>query len=346
MKNALVVLAALSVSSGLACAQGSVTLFGIVDAAATSVKNGSAGTRKTLSSGQSNTSRIGFRGVEDLGGGLKASFWLEGQVDVDTGGSSAFDWQRRATISLSGSWGELRLGRDQNPSYLNWVARDLWGYVGVGTTANLRSSPLTLGGATTGVRTSNSVTYFLPEGLGGLYGSVMVGAGEGATGNKYIGTRVGYRMGELDVSAASGKTAKTGAMLDALSTMNIGATYRAPFGNLLAAYEKDKYSTLERSLVTLGVRVPVGSGEVKAQWARSSGTGAAATPNQFDATLFSAGYDYNLSKRSLIYVNFGNIDNGGSTTTGATFTATGNGPAGIKRGETSTGYQVGVRHNF
>ena len=137
MKKSLLLLAALSTCSGLASAQSSVTVFGILDAAVTNVKNGSAGSRKTLSSGQGNTSRLGFRGVEDLGGGLKASFWLEGQVDVDTGGTSGFDWSRRATVSLTGNFGELRMGRDQNPSYLNWGARDLFSYVGVATTSNV-----------------------------------------------------------------------------------------------------------------------------------------------------------------------------------------------------------------
>lgn len=121
MKRTLLALAALTALTALvgsASAQSSVTTFGIADAAVTNVKNGSAGSRKTLSSGQSNTSRLGFRGTEDLGGGLRAGFWIEGQVDVDTGGTT-MDWQRRATVSLMGSFGEIRLGRDQNPTYID-----------------------------------------------------------------------------------------------------------------------------------------------------------------------------------------------------------------------------------
>ncbi len=344
MKKTLLALAALTAFANLASAQSSVTAFGILDAAATNVKNGSAGSRKTLSSGQSNTSRLGFRGEEDLGGGLKASFWLEGQVDVDTGGTG-IDWQRRSTVSLTGNFGELRVGRDQNPTYLDWGARDLWGYVGVATTSNVRGNFLTLGGATTGVRTSNTIAYFLPA-LGGVYGHFMVGAGEGATGNKYIGGRLGYKSGGLDVSGSTGKTYKTGAMLDDLSTMSLGASYDLGGVTVLGGYEKAKYAALDRKLMTAGARVTLGSFQLKAQYTKASGTGSVATPQQYDANLLSLGGEYRLSRRTLLYTNFGTIDNGGTATTGGAFTATTNGPAGIKRGETSTGYQVGMRHSF
>lgn len=345
MKKSLAALAALTAIAGLASAQSSVTVFGIVDLAATSVSNGSAGTLKSLANGQSNTSRLGFRGTEELGGGLKAGFWLEGQVDADTGGTTGFNWQRRATVSLMGKFGEIRLGRDQNPTYLSWTARDIWGFVGVATTNNLRSSFLSLGGATTGVRISNGINYFLPE-LGGLYGHFAVAAGEGTTGNKYIGGRLGYRTGPFDVQGSSGKTYKTGAMVDDLTTWNLGASYNFGPASLEGGYESSQYSTLDQELWTVNVRVPFGASQIKAQYTKASGTGPTARPQQYDATLISLGYEYRMSKRTLLYANYGNVDNEGNTTTGATFTASGNGPAGIRRGETSTGYQFGMRHNF
>jgi predicted porin len=344
MQRKFIAMAVTALIGGAASAQSSVTVFGIADLAATNVKNGSAGSLKTLANGQSNTSRLGFRGVEDLGGGLKAGFWLEGQVDFDNGGAN-FDWQRRATVSLVGSFGEIRLGRDQNPTYIDWGARDIWGYVGVATTSNLRGGFLSLGGATTGVRTSNSIAYFTPS-MGGLFGHFMVGAGEGGTGNKYIGGRLGYRAGNLEVSGSTGKTYKTGAMLDDLSTTSFGGSYELGLFGVEAGYEKAEYSTRDRTLMTVALRVQVGSGRIKAQYTKSSGTGGAATPDEYDATLLSLGYEYRLSKRSLLYTNYGQVDNGGTTVTGANRVASGNGPSGIRRGETSTGYQFGVRHNF
>lgn len=343
MQRKLIALAVMALIGSSALAQSSVTVFGVADLAATNVKNGSAGSLKTLANGQSNTSRLGFRGEEALGGGLKAGFWLEGQVDYDTGGG--FDWQRRATVSLIGNFGEIRVGRDQNPTYLDWSARDIWGFVGVATTNNLRGGFMSLGGATTGVRTSNSIAYFTPS-MGGLFAHVMVGAGEGVTGNKYIGGRLGYRSKSLEITGSTGKTYKTGAMLDDLSTMSFGGSYDFGLLAVEAGYEKAEYSTRDRTLVTAALRVPVGAGRIKAQYTKSSGTGGAATPDEYDATLLSLGYEYRLSKRSLLYTNYGKVDNGGTTATGANRTASGNGPSGIRRGETSTGYQFGIRHNF
>lgn len=340
----LVCAAALLVA-GAASAQSQVTIFGIVDVAATQIKNGSAGSLKILANGQSSTSRLGFRGVEDLGGGLKAGFWLEGQVDVDDGSASGFNFQRRSTVSLTGRFGEVRIGRDQVPSYLNWVNYDLWSYVGVATTANLRGSFLSQGGVGTGVRANNTIGYWTPV-VGGFSGHFMVAAGEGATGNKYAGARLAYEAGKLEASAAMSKTYKTGAMLDDQQTLSVGASYDFGPVYVAAAYEKADYSTLDRDLMTVGVRVPVGQGRIKAQYTKASGTGPTARPQQFDASLISLGYDHRLSRRTTLYANYGRIDNDGSTTSGATYTATGNGPSGIRRGETSTGYQAGIRHNF
>ena len=76
--------ALLAVASAAASAQSSVTLFGVLDLNARYVKNGDV-SLKSLSSGGINTSRLGFRGIEDLGGGLSAGFWLETGINPDTG---------------------------------------------------------------------------------------------------------------------------------------------------------------------------------------------------------------------------------------------------------------------
>ena len=80
----LAVLAGISAS---AAAQSSVTLFGILDINARYVKNGDLKV-KSLSTDGVNSSRLGVRGVEDLGDGLKAGFWLESAVNPDTGTSN------------------------------------------------------------------------------------------------------------------------------------------------------------------------------------------------------------------------------------------------------------------
>ena len=96
--------AALTAVAAPVMAQSSVTLFGVIDLAARSVDNGA--TQKQLATNGLNSSRLGFRGTEDLGGGLKANFWLEGAVNADDGTGAAAgggqNWQRRATLGLQG----------------------------------------------------------------------------------------------------------------------------------------------------------------------------------------------------------------------------------------------------
>ena len=138
-------------------------------------------------------------------------------------------------------------------------------------------------------------------------------------------------------------------MLDDLSTMSFGAWCDMGGFTVLAGYEKAEYTTLERTLMTIGVRAALGPGQLNTSYTKASGTGAVATPQQCDATLLRPGYDYRMFKRTVIYANYANygrIDNGGNSTTGASFTASANRPAGIERGESSTGYQLGRRPNF
>ena len=161
MKHRLTAAAALSLLAGLAHAQSSVTLFGVVDTSLRSVSNGDSRVVQMGTDGLSN-SRLGFRAEEDLGGGLKAGAWLEAALNPDSGSINASGkfWHRRSTVSLSGSWGELRLGRDLNPSFWNLSIFDPFGTCGVGSGFNLATN---LGsGAATLLRTDNAVAYLLP----------------------------------------------------------------------------------------------------------------------------------------------------------------------------------------
>ena len=352
MKKSLLALAALTAFSGVASAQSSVTLFGIIDVNARQVDNGSGGKLKTLSTDGIASSRLGFRGIEDLGGGLRAGFWLEGDISPDTGGGNKtaanvngstadpMTWTRRATVSLLGGFGEIRLGRDYTTTFNNLANYDMFGYVGVSSIANVRGTFLGSGGAGTAVRANNTVSYFLPT-LGGLYGQAEVAAGEQATGNKFVGARLGYAAGPVNVGGAYGKTYKTGTMLDDLKTLNFGASFNAGFLTVQGSYEKSDYNGTNQKLASVGVLVPIGAGTIKL-----NGTKASGSSDTLKATLLGAGYVYDVSKRTSLYVGYGRIANGGNNTVGAKFTASSNGPAGIKGGETSSGYDLGIRHNF
>jgi predicted porin len=113
MKKSLIALAVLA-ASGAAMAQSSVTLFGVVDATIRYVDTSSVGGNWSLTNSGYNSSRLGFRGTEDLGGGLSASFWLEAGVNNDNGTGSA---PPAPTTQIGGSSCEHRHARsDLQPS--------------------------------------------------------------------------------------------------------------------------------------------------------------------------------------------------------------------------------------
>ena len=134
MKKSLLALAVLGAYAGVASAQSSVTLYGTVDLNGRYVKQDvTSGESKRWSLGRDgiNSSQLGFRGIEDLGGGLKAGFLLLSSVGADSGdigagqsatGSGKF-WTRRATVSLFSNAGELRLGADR---IRNWPKPVRW----------------------------------------------------------------------------------------------------------------------------------------------------------------------------------------------------------------------------
>lgn len=343
-RSSLFALAMLGSFAGMASAQSSVTLFGVVDASARSVKDGSAGTQKQLASGGLATSRFGVRGVEDLGGGLRAGFHLESglNTDVGTADTTRF-WGRRATVSLLGSWGELRLGRDYNPTAVN-TFNEPFGVVGVGTVGNYTYGPTAgLGsGATTTLRNDNSIGYHLPA-LGGVYGSLMAAAGEDVAGNKYVGGRLGYAAGPVDVAIGYGRT-ETASNVD-YDQFNIKALYDLGFLKLNFLYDVKEFDPREQKVTLIGVTAPVGVGEVRFAYAmnnRSGGVAGSGFGEADDSKMLAIGYVHNLSKRTAVYTTYGRIANDGAARDSVGFAPR----AGMLGGQTSSGYELGVSHRF
>lgn len=109
-----IALAALAVaSSSAALAQSSVTLYGRINTSVEREKIGDTATTKM----NNNASRFGFKGVEDLGGGLKAGFQLESGFDSSTGATGSTFFGRQSEVNLSGNFGMLRMGRWIAESY-------------------------------------------------------------------------------------------------------------------------------------------------------------------------------------------------------------------------------------
>lgn len=344
MKKSLIALAVLAAAAGSASAQSSVTVFGVVDLAVRHLDN-SDDTKTLLSHGGLATSRLGFRGVEDLGGGLKAGFWIESEVKPDAGTADTTRfWGRRATLSLmSDSLGEIRLGRDFVPTYTTMSAYDAFGDNGIG--ALFAGNSLRKAGSDaydTQKRADNQVAYFLPSTLGGIYGQVSAAAGEGTVGKKYYGGRLGYKAGPLDVSAAYSQTELTNSD-NKLQITVIGGSYDLGVAKLMAAYQQAKYDStvvaikdgLKDKLYTVGVTAPVGNFVIRAAYARTD------ADDDKNADHYSVGAIYNLSKRTAFYGTYSlmdNEDNGAFSVNSTDLAAV--------TGKKSQGLEIGIRHSF
>lgn len=357
MKHKLMVLAAASAVAGPVAAQSSVTMFGVLDLAARSVSNEGLGSIKSLVSGANATSRIAFRGVEDLGDGLSAGFHLESGVAADTGSSVSATqlFDRRSTVSLaSKSLGEIRAGRDFVPTYTNWSRYDPFGYVGVASSSNLiTAAPVgpirsTFGtNPNTTVRSSNAVQYLLPGGLGGLEGGLMVAAGEGGAvaGGvaKVVSARLGYAAGPFGVSAAMATSENSLTSAGKFKDNAIGGSYNAGVVKVSAAWRQFKYASAKQTNILVGASVPIGVHEIKFSWNSANLDGNVGANNiaANDSSQFGLGYVYSLSKRSVLYASAARVSNKGV----ATYVVPG-GAAGIAGGRQSTGFEAGVRHSF
>ncbi len=148
MKKQLLALSLLAAFVGMAHAQTSVTIYGLMDTGL--VKE----TGSDLKMGEWNSSRLGFRGTEDLGGGYKATFQLEKRFYVNDGTINGVDWDGASNVGLAGSFGAVRLGRVNEIETESFRRLDPFNQEGVGS--------MLLGTQRTS-RISNTVRYDSPN---------------------------------------------------------------------------------------------------------------------------------------------------------------------------------------
>jgi len=332
MKKSLLALAVLGAFAGAASAQSSVTIYGTVDLNARYVKNDGTSRAYSLSQDGINSSQLGFKGTEDLGGGLKASFDLRGGVNPDTGTANSKFWNRRSTVSLLGNFGEVRLGRDYTASVWNQLAFDALGTNGVGGGLNVVQKYI-------GTRRDNSIGYFLPSGIGGVYGQFMAAAAENGTtadrAGRYVGGRVGFAAGPVDVAAAYGQQKFSSGAADQKS-YNVGGQYNFGVVTLIGYLGRETQASDKESVYNISAVVPIGVSEIHVAYDLSKRDNAGATTKIDQMAL---GYVYNLSKRTAVYSTVSRLNNKNLTTfsvNGGTITA----------GGKSTGAEFGLRHFF
>ena len=358
MKKSLIALAVLA-ASGAAMAQSSVTLYGVADAGVTYL-NG-ADNWSGVTSGNNLTSRLGFRGTEDLGGGLKANFVLEGGFNLDAGDGKSggatgtgFEFKRRSTVGLSGGFGEVRMGRELTAAYNATARYDVFGSVGIGQSRlwadgdiadPINNVNANADAVTTNQRISNALTYVSPD-FSGFKVGVNYGFGETTNGNSdsgYLGAGLMYDNGPLSLGLGlerlnNGANSVATSDIDAWS---LGGSYDFGVVKLLGGY---RASTVDRAAgenkrngAYVAVTAPVGPGLVRASYNRYE--------NKYNggkdkADQFAVGYVYGLSKRTSVYGTYAYIKN----KDGAKLYNLGAG--GLKTNGSQQGVQVGVSHAF
>ena len=373
MKKSLLALAVLGAFAGVASAQSSVTLYGTLDLNAKYVKNDGSDRRYSLSQDGINSSQLGFKGTEDLGGGLKAGFVLLAGVNADTGTTNTKFFNRRSTVSLMGGFGEVRLGRDYTPTFWNDTIFDAFGTNGLGDSSHVLQLP-----TATFVRADNSIGYFLPSNIGGVYGQFMAAAGEGGNGQqvggtpvtatnfgsasnfggninpgRYIGGRIGFAAGPFDIAAAYAQQRFTGNLTNFNSsgttanqkTWNVGGSYDLGVVKLMGYFDRDTVENARENRLSVSAVVPLGQGEIHAGYDRSKLSGSRGLVNLDNKVdQFKLGYVYNLSKRTAVYTNVSRLKNGNQST----LSVAGGSSQTLAptAGGKSTGAEFGVRHFF
>ena len=199
------------------------------------------------------------------------------------------------------------------------------------------------------MRADNTAGYFLPSGIGGVYGQVQGALGEGGNNgtqanNKYAGGRVGWAGGPVDVAAAYGQTTIDNAGKDKFKTFDLGGAFSFGPAKLTAQYINNKFLAIKQTVYQLGAVVTLGQGELHAAWDHSNmsgGTAGGAFADNADANQYAVGYVYNLSKRTALYGTYAQVKN----KNGANLTVGSQG-LGSAVGGKSQGVEAGLRHSF
>ncbi|WP_077037306.1 porin [Pelomonas sp. KK5] len=330
-----------------ALAQGSVTAYGMLDVSVESFRySATPGHPSThLTTLASDTSRLGFRGVEDLGDGLRAYFKLETGFGADNGALTAATvfWSREAYLGLGDAkLGSIQAGSQYTPALWMSIKADPFTRFGLAGQYTLLQG---LRGYQ--LKYDNAVQYISPV-VGGVQGRLMVAAGEGAvTGASYSGS-LDYTQGPLYVGAVLDQVKTTAASVGLTGspvnsrTLSLAASYDFKVVKLQGWAQTNRIDSLPKvNGYLIGATIPLGvQDEIRTSYAHRS------APNA-DASLFAVGYYHLLSKRTTLYANLGRLTNAAST-------AFRMGPAlgdqaalGLPfAGQDTTGLQLGMRHWF
>lgn len=305
--TALVSACGLAVAQSSESTQSSVSIYGRLDVRA--VKD--IGTDiKALANGSG--SRIGFRGTEDLGGGWSAFFDLQHRFNIDTGAqTNAQKFYQQSFVGLDGGkLGRAWFGRDYTPAYFQvMLIADPFDHANVGSLINVNT------GSISANRVDNSANYRFQT--GGFTGFLQVAAGEAAFRSKQYSTAFLYSGGPIVVGWGYENPGNINDYWSQLSVVYTAGPIIGRFG-----YGKGKTSTdQKRSAVSIGATYSVDAHRFHVGYGRLDND----TNDLAISRKLGLGWQYFLSKRTNLYVNYGR-DNALSLM--------------------KWGYDIGIKHNF
>ena len=340
-KMTRIALAALAVMGATtAMAQSSVTLYGRINTTVERQKLGDVSNTVM----QNNASRWGIRGVEDLGGGLKAGFVLESGFSSDTGAATSTFFGRQSEVNLSGNFGMVRLGNffpesyfatadyvsmhnhDTGPSADALYIDPVW----MGSAGG--AAAVSQGGRVDGLGSGNKIAYRTPV-FGGFWAEGAMSFHEKAT----VQEKNGY---DLAVNYATGPLALGGGYSQVGGAKQLGLRASYTFGQFVVGgyYQRnDEFTLGTRNNFRLSGMYTLGASEFHANVGRAN-----SWSNRDDsaATQWTLGYNYNLSKRTKVYTYYTRINNGKNAAYGTVY------GAADSMGKDFSSFAVGVRHAF
>lgn len=314
MKKSLLALAVLGAFAGAASAQSSVTVYGKVD----------MGLGKTIGSKDKQVrdaggSRLGFRGVEDLGGGLAAVFGFEHRFNPDTGtdasGAAGKFWNGYSNVGLRGGFGAVTLGRHYTAAFTD--VQNQVDPFGGDTIAALRDIGMRQG-TTSKVRVDDSIRYDIAA-AGFKFAATIAEAsqaGANAGPDRPFSIAGSYAGGPLWVGLGYENPANAN---DKLTSAGIRYTF-APVTLRAGLSNGTDGSNNKVKGYLIGATVNVG-----AAGAILAGYSTVKTASTTQAKKLALGYRHNLSKRTFLYADFARDS---------------------KVAAEKTGYDFGIQHNF
>ena len=365
MQKKIIALAIAGLASTAAFAQSNVTIYGSVDmgyAYRYDTINSKNHPISGIDGGQAQGNRLGFKGVEDLGNGLKAVFLVEQGLGLDSSsdtytGNKSISFTRQAYVGLTGGFGTAIAGRLYSPHFSFVSAIDPFAAGTVGQYKNVYGNDVS--GLTDPTRLDNAVAYVSPSFGGftvtGAYSNNAAGQ-ESAIDNsknntvyallgRYQGAGVDAGVNLHRIAAASTLTT-----LKTVDNITIAGSYDAKVVKIAALYSYNYMDNVAASSDVrienwmIGATIPVGKVAIKTSYMFSDGNTAAGG----NAQQLALGANYSLSKRTDLYTAYAWIDNDSAKQSNGTYLrrAAVVGDASNSGMNSQQGFQVGVRHMF